>query len=193
MQFKAQKKISFTTLLLGIVTIVSGLLPSVAGAISVHQSAGLKTAGPFGTGFIYSFPSIRDCQVNDGVLVVKNTYHSALKIRSLSVSLSTRVNSKNTYSVFAFKAGKSNGEVSASSDIRGLLTGKFLGSAVGAKLEPFRKSHLWYVVVAKIQLRKNVGKEWSIHGVSVRYVIGGSIEKEFFRQKILLPATLNCG
>jgi len=177
-----------------VTTLIFGLsqLGIDIGSASSESLNSLKPVGNFGSGYIYTFPSIRQCEVNDGVAVVKNASRSSIKIIAIRAAFSSAEDTKNVYLIYAFKAGSTRGEVSASSDVQGLQNGKLLGSAINARLEPITKSHLWYVLVARINLLKNANSKWSILGLQVTYRIGNAVLRTRFRQRIDLPPTQGC-
>lgn len=165
----------------------------VHGETKAIQTNALQEAGPYGSGTVATFPSIQNCEISDGVTVVKNSGTRPISIISVSVDTTNSDGVKAAYTILSFPTGKTTGEVSPSPLLTGLSGGTDMGSAIGARLEPIRKGNLWYVVVARLRLVKNATLPWQIRDIAVKYLSGKRVVKAVFSQRINLPVTHNCG
>ena len=177
-----------------LVTVVWSCWLPVTGVSAAPVVAPLRTAG-IGASFSYSLPSLKSCEIGDGLTVVKVAGPLALRVTNVQVLYGGDVTAREvsaTYQVISFRRGTTEGQLANNFTLGALGNGLSHGPALGSELQPLNVSQLWYDIVAHVKVTANRDKPWSIEGLRVTYRSDTTAYATDFRQSITLPITQFC-
>jgi hypothetical protein len=148
------------------------------------------------TGWSYRLDSLVNCQVGDGIAVLKNEADEPIRITHVSMitsgggrALATR---QWSFQLMSFRRGTTTGEIAGSFSLTALDNGRLLGSAVGGAIKPVVRSNRWYDVVARLRLAPGHTSAWEIQGIVIKYQLASHFYTSRFPQSIQLPAANRC-
>jgi hypothetical protein len=181
----------------GVALVLAALVWASGPYVAHGESSTLAPLRAAGTGatYVYSLPSLKSCEVGDGLTLTKVAGPSAIRVTNAEVLYgggATPRDAKVTYLLISFRRGTTEGQVAASFKLGALRNGANLGPVYGGVLEPLASSQLWYDIVARVQVIANHATSWSIQGLRVTYRTGTSIYTTTFRQSVKLPRTKGC-
>jgi hypothetical protein len=182
----------------GVTAVLLALVWSCAlpatGAGAAPALAPLRAVGVWST-YSYSLPSLRSCEVGDGLSLVKVAGPTALRVTNVQVLYGNDFKSRwasVTYELISFRRGTTEGQLAASFKLGALGNGLTRTPAIGGELKPLMTSQLWYDIVALVKVTVNRAASWSIDGLRVSYRSGSTTNATILRQSVKLPMTQFC-
>lgn len=181
-----------------LVVVVGLTLGYIAGATAsgAANSRALRPAVASLTGWRYSLGVLQDCEVGDGLALVRNTAASPIRVVGATLVVTdgqASVPVRASYELVEFPSGSgTTGELAGSFELASLRTGHDAGSLVGRELAPSTASGLWYDLVARAQLPALRTAGWHLRGLQVTYVLDGRTVTTLLAQSVALPASSRC-
>jgi hypothetical protein len=163
-------------------------------AFAAPLVAPLKIAGIWSS-YSYRLPTLKTCEIGDGLTVVKVAGSTALRVTALQVLYGGDAKSSEahvTYQLISFRRGTTEGQLLATFDLGALTKGLSYGPALGGVLEPLTPSGLWYDIVARVKVIANHVSTWSIDGLRVTYRDNSATYTTTFHESVKLPSTQFC-
>jgi len=164
--------------------------------LSPSNRAPLQIASQQLAGWSYRLQSLVNCQVGDGIALLKNEAADPIRLTRVSMITSgggaALATTHWAYQLMTFRRGSTTGALAGSFALPSLGDGRSSGAAIGGVLEPVVRSGRWYDVVARLQLPSGHTSAWKVRAIVISYELGSHDYTSRFRQTIQVPAAEHC-